>query len=101
MWKVLKAIWYVLNCLLSFYLTCLQQCNTLDRNPIFYSFSRLIAIAANTNAHIYAREEQVLAVKMIVLEEWVCNVYKNLNEDSEQHLACVVAWTAIFGRILL
>jgi len=28
-----------------------------DRNLIFYSFSRLIAIVANTNAHIYAREE--------------------------------------------
>jgi len=29
----------------------------------------LIAIVANTNAHIYAREQQILAVKMIVLEE--------------------------------
>jgi len=50
-------------------LTYLQQCNTLDRNPIFYSFSRLIAIVANTYAHIYAREEQILAIRMIVLEE--------------------------------
>jgi len=50
-------------------LTYLQQCNTLDRNPIFYSFSRLIAIVANTNAHIYAREEQILTIRMIVLEE--------------------------------
>jgi len=24
---------------------------------------------ANTNAHIYAREEQILAIRMIVLEE--------------------------------
>jgi len=46
----------------------LQQCNTLDRNPIFWSFSRLIAIVTNTNAHIYARE-QILAIRMIVLEE--------------------------------
>jgi len=50
-------------------LTYLQQCNTLDRNPIFYSFPRLIATVANTNAHIYAREEQILTIRMIVLEE--------------------------------
>jgi len=50
-------------------LTYLQQCNTSDRNPIFYSFSRLIAIVANTNAHIYAREKQILTIRMIVLEE--------------------------------
>jgi len=50
-------------------LTYLQQCNTLDRNPIFYSFSRLIAIVANTNARIYAREEQILAMRMTALEE--------------------------------
>jgi len=50
-------------------LTYLQQCNILDRNLIFYSFSRLIAIVANTNAHIYAREEQILTIRMIVLEE--------------------------------
>ena len=49
-------------------LTYLQQCNTLDRNLIFYSFSRLIAIVANTNAH-YAREEQILGIRMIVLKE--------------------------------
>jgi len=47
----------------------LQQCNTSDRNPIFYSFSRLIAIVANTNAHKYAREKQTLTIRMIVLEE--------------------------------
>jgi len=49
----------------------LQQNNTLDRNPIFYFFSRLIAIVANTNARIYAREEQILAIRVIVfvLEE--------------------------------
>jgi len=47
----------------------LRQCNTLDRNPIFYSFSKLIAIVANTNAHIYAREEEILTIRMIVLEE--------------------------------
>jgi len=52
-------------------LTYLQQCNTLDRNLIFYSFSRLIAIVANTNAHICAREEQILAIRMVVLEELV------------------------------
>jgi len=43
--------------------------NALDRNPIFYSFSRLVAIVANTNAHIYAREEQILTIRMIVFEE--------------------------------
>jgi len=47
----------------------LPQCNTLDRNPMFYSFSRLTTIVANTNAHIYAREEQILIIRMIVLEE--------------------------------
>jgi len=51
----------------------LQKCNTLriDRNPVFHSFSRLVAIVANTNARIYAREEQILAIRMIVLEEYV------------------------------
>jgi len=29
----------------------------------------LIAIVANTNAHIYAREKQILTIRMIVLEE--------------------------------
>jgi len=47
-------------------LTYLQQCSTLDRNPIFYSFSRLTAIVANTYAYIYAREEQILATR------WSC-----------------------------
>jgi len=28
----------------------------------------LVAIVANANAHIYAREEQILAIKMIVLK---------------------------------
>jgi len=55
--------------LLTWDLTYLQQCNTLDRNPIFYSFSRLIASVANANAYICAREEQILAIRMIVLEE--------------------------------
>ena len=55
--------------LITWDLTYLQQCNTLDRNPIFYSFPRLIATVANTNAHIYAREEQILTIRMIVLEE--------------------------------
>jgi len=50
-------------------LSYLRQCNTLDRNPTSYSFSRLIAIVANTNAHIYAREEQILTIRMIMLEE--------------------------------
>jgi len=47
----------------------LQQCNTFDRNLIFYTFSRLIAIVANTNTHIYAREEEILAIRMIVWKE--------------------------------
>jgi len=55
--------------LLTWDLTYLQQCNILDRNLIFYSFSRLNAIVANTTAHIYAREEQILAIRMIALEE--------------------------------
>jgi len=50
-------------------LTYLQQCITLDRNPVFHSFSRLIAIVANTYAHTYSREDQILAIRMIVLEE--------------------------------
>ena len=50
-------------------LTNLQQCNTSDCSLIYYSFFRLIAIMANTNAHIYAREEQILAIRMIALEE--------------------------------
>jgi len=29
----------------------------------------MIAIVANTNAHIYAREEQILTIRTIVLEE--------------------------------
>jgi len=29
----------------------------------------LIAIVADTDAHIYAREEQILTIRMIVLEE--------------------------------
>jgi len=29
----------------------------------------LIAIVANTNAHIYAREEQIVTIRMIVLDE--------------------------------
>jgi len=29
----------------------------------------LIAIVANTNAHIYAKEEQISAIRMNVLEE--------------------------------
>jgi len=47
----------------------LQQCNILDHNLTFYSFSRLIAIVTNTTAHIYAGEEQILLIWMIVLEE--------------------------------
>jgi len=50
-------------------LTYLQQCNILDRKLIVYSFSRLNAIVANTTTHIYAREEQILAIRMFVLEE--------------------------------
>ena len=55
--------------LITWDLTYLRQCNTSDRNPIFYSFSRLIAIMANTNAHIYAREERIFTIRMVVLEE--------------------------------
>jgi len=55
--------------LITWDVTYLRQCNTLDRHPIFYSFSRLIAILANTNEHIYAREKQILTIRMIVLEE--------------------------------
>jgi len=69
MWKVKLCIKLPPFLLLTWDLTYLQQCNTLDRNPIFYSFSRLIAIVANTNAHIYTREEQILANRIIVLEE--------------------------------
>jgi len=54
--------------LLTWDLNYLRQCNTLDRNPILYSFSRLITIVANTNAHIYAKE-QILTIRMIMLEE--------------------------------
>jgi len=50
-------------------LTYLRQCNALDRSLIFYFFFGLIAIVANTKAHIYAREEQILTIRMIVLEE--------------------------------
>jgi len=46
--------------LITWDLTYLRQCNTLDRNPI------LIVIVANTNSHIYAREEQILTTGMIV-----------------------------------
>ena len=55
--------------LITWDLTYLRQCNTLDRNPIFYYFFRLTAIVANTNAYIYATEEQILTIRMIVLEE--------------------------------
>ena len=56
--------------LLTWDLTYLQQCNSLDRNLIF-NFSRSNAIVTNTTAHTYAREEQILAIRMIVLEEKV------------------------------
>jgi len=72
MWKVKLYMLYIKLPpfpLLTWDLTYLQQCNTLDRNLIFYSFSRLIGIVANTNAHMYAREEHILAIRMIVLEE--------------------------------
>jgi len=49
-------------------LAYLQQCNILDRNLIFYSFSRLNANVANTTAHIYTREEQILAIRTVVLK---------------------------------
>jgi len=55
--------------LLTWDLTYLQQCNTVDRSLVFFSFSRLIAIVAHTNPHIYAREEQILAIRMIVLKK--------------------------------
>jgi len=43
----------------------------------------LIAIVAHTTAHVYAREEQIVAIRMIVLEDE--------NGDAEQHLPHVVA----------
>jgi len=55
--------------LITWDLTHSRQCNTLDRNPIFYPFSRLTTIVGNTNAHIYAREEQILIIRTMVLEE--------------------------------
>ena len=55
--------------LITYDLTYLRHCSALDRNLIFYSFSRLIAIVANTNAQIYAREEQILTIRTIALEE--------------------------------
>jgi len=75
-------------------LTYLQQCNTLDRNPIFYSFSRLTAIVANTDARIYAREEQILAIRnnrVRVGRISLDHIQKLENEDSEQQLTRVVA----------
>jgi len=48
---------------------CIKLPPFASHNPIFYSFSRLIAVVANTNAHIYAREEQILNFRMMVLEE--------------------------------
>jgi len=82
-------------------LTYLQQCNTPDRNPIVYSFSRLIANVANTNAHIYAREEQILSIRMIVLEEYVQNAYKTWKRRFWIKPPRVVAWIAISGGIWL
>jgi len=79
--------------LLTWDFTYLQQCSSSDRNLIFHYFSRLIAIVAHTTAHVYAREEQIVAIRMIVLEDE--------NGDAEQHLPHVVAWTAIFGGMLL
>jgi len=71
MWKAKLYAIYEVTCFPSPYSTYLQQCNSseLDRNLIFYSFSRLNAIVADTTAHIYAKEEQILAIRMIVLEE--------------------------------
>jgi len=49
---------------------------------------------ANTNAHIYAREEQILAVRMIVLFRTINKFKMHIkleNEESEQHLTHVVA----------
>jgi len=37
---------------------------------MFYSFSRLIAIVANANAHIYAREEQILPKFRTYIKTW-------------------------------
>jgi len=50
-------------------LTYLQQCSTFDRKSKIYFFSRSIAIISNTNTHIHARKEQILAMSVIVLEE--------------------------------
>jgi len=51
---------------LTYDFTYLRECNAFDRNPILYSFSRLIDIVANTNAHIYCRVEHILTIGMIV-----------------------------------
>jgi len=48
----------------------------LDRNPIFYSFSRLIVIVANTNAHIYAREQQILTIRIRYLKDTWKNKFR-------------------------
>jgi len=82
-------------------LTYLQQCSTVDHTLIFYSFSRLIAIVANTNAreHIlatrikscwknkfrtYTKDDRVVR---IALER----IKKLENEGAEKHFPHVVA----------
>jgi len=56
----------------------LQQCSTLDGNLIFYYFSRLIAIVAITNAHIYAKK--VASYAHTILRAYRCflRVYRIL-----------------------
>jgi len=58
---------------------------------------------ANTDARIYAREEQILAIRnnrVRVGRISLDHIQKLENEDSEQQLTRVVAWTAISGGIL-
>jgi len=71
MWKVKLYAMHEIASFPSNYLRLdiLGQCNTSDCNPIFYSFCRLITIVTNTIAHIYAREEQILTIRMIMLKE--------------------------------
>jgi len=69
MWKVKLYIKLPPFPLTTWALTYLRQCNNLDPNPIFSSFSRWTTIVANTNTYIYAREEEILTIRMIVLEE--------------------------------
>jgi len=55
--------------LITWDLTYLRQCNTLGRNPIFYSFSRFIAIVA------VAEQQRLLA-------NWPTQMHTSMLEKS-------------------